>query len=1773
MDENADGSTIAAVATENSTEVTVDDDRFEVADGNLKLKDGTSLDFESDTSPIEVTLTAVSEGDDATATVSVSINDVNEGPSIDVRDGEEVPGHPGVISSLTIDENATNADAPPLALIEVMDPDAADADMLRDAAGVAATSVSDDRFAVILDPEKGLWLHLADDAYLNYEDASEVTVTVTFTDSAGNSASQDVTVMVNDVNETPVAAGTVDNVAAEAGKRTDVEIDLAALFNDPDGSDDIVRWELSGNPDWLSLSVEYVTDANGNENAVGRLRGTPPTRGPESAASNMVTLTATDSGGESGSVSFYVVVDDGNDAPTGINLINDAGQSVVEVEVDEGDASGVVFGEITVDDIDDQMHPHGQHLITVSDDRFEIREDAGRKWLALKEGESLDRERESGNEVLVTLQAIDINGEKDEDDAYTGLKSSPVTFAVVINDQPDAPRAGEIGNWWVTVDDRLERDDVSAGDWLRFSLETSGRFAAFKDQDLSAGDSLTYEISGPTWLQIDEDTGEITNKENTIPTRGVHRVTVKATDEDGQSASKSFNLNVALSREDDGTLTLDNHRPDVRGTSGQDYDEGSGEQRLATVRVEDRDQDIPDHQFALKTVKIIAITNPGNANDPNNVMLRDHDSNPDTPMRLWTVAKGTDNANVDPGDATTPGDDAGYAAAIELSDPIKSGNTWTFHIEAVNTSTNPLWDTTWLLDFEGNTSVQAQGVAVPVAVPSLNIRVAAIDGTASTLLKFASDGTTVSTDANGIVEVNDDGDHYDIRIDIDDVNEAPFAPRASSTNSNAAVTAPPVAGAHLAAEQQADGVKLLYINLYDLWTDWDAGDDDASLTYRASSSVSWIKIKYGPARWRELLADGVTWNGADSTENEVASTIGADPGAGSSTMVVVVEIDRTERHNRGDEGSFTLTAEDRDGAIGSRTYTVTPTDESTDIASNAVTIAGGVREDGTLRANFDDNEDPDLAGSLTPAVVLYTWYRVEADADGDPTGTPAAIRQTTSNTYIPVQDDVGHFIGVVVNYYETTPLVLGTPRTGEQLDGNEITTVNLVTLVGDDTNDPNAKAAITSGVVANTPDRGTADITILADGDNLTVLNTGGVTGDVSAAGATRNLTNVRVVDGDYPTVRGVSVVPDGDSVTVDSAVRDDSSLDSWVTISWEVSENGRGGWTTVEDFDDDDHTLRVGDGEGKYYRAVVSYNVEPAGVDNEDTPAPAKESVYSDPIQVADVRDDDSPVPTPRPTINGNPYPGGTLSVDAGRATVTVQWQIREVATLDSATPPAPASYDWVDIPGATGDLRLTQDHAGETVRAVVSYQSGDPDNPGVTNVVIAGEAVDVNLDGDSVTTTRDTTGALTADDREIAIGGTPSSVRPVRVDDYEIEGSVEGTGHGAVNGLLAGHNATITGTVPLASLFQDPDTPSFVLTFGATSLVRPVASGDINLVATATTQTDRTYVYEQPNTVEGGGGVLIFEARNGKLTYLSDQYRGHDGDPTDGAGNVLKLNITADDPGPGDVATSAVTLRINVAPDDIHFDQSTATPEDDSIISVYTPTADTADDAARISGITVKERVEATGNEVLAGIDVQDENFDGAPGVPGHKFGVHEVTVTGDDRFVITKNGGPTAPRDRDNNGSTWELRLKEGATFDYETESDADPEVAGKQIELTFMATDGGGLSTPDATGPFPLGNGHLPIKLVITVVDDSTDNPPGPTQTPGLEDDETGDTDDTTDGGDDGDADRDTDGGDPTPPPPGMSLGGIIEDFIDNMDQGEQDLLEDYLLTIDDGLDIV
>ena len=79
----------------NATEVVVDDERFEIADGNLRLRPQSSLDYESDASPLAVTVTATGEGGSTMATVNVTIRDLNEAPAIAVREASVVSGAAG----------------------------------------------------------------------------------------------------------------------------------------------------------------------------------------------------------------------------------------------------------------------------------------------------------------------------------------------------------------------------------------------------------------------------------------------------------------------------------------------------------------------------------------------------------------------------------------------------------------------------------------------------------------------------------------------------------------------------------------------------------------------------------------------------------------------------------------------------------------------------------------------------------------------------------------------------------------------------------------------------------------------------------------------------------------------------------------------------------------------------------------------------------------------------------------------------------------------------------------------------------------------------------------------------------------------------------------------------------------------------------------------------------------------------------------------------------------------------------------------------------------------------------------------------------------------------------------------------------------------------------------------------------------------------------------------------------------------------------------------
>ncbi len=1487
----------------------------------------------------------------------------------------------GVDPDLTIDEDSDGSvPGGVVAHIALSDYDKGDTHTVK---------VSDDRFEAI-QAYGEWWLKLKAGAKLDHETEGTIELTLTVMDNNGGTDSTPVTITVDNVNEAPTASGDFDPITGEAGKALkDKEIDLLSVFSDPDGGDTIVSYIDSSDdaPSWLTFSVKSGKDGDGNPTATGLFTGTPPAG---TADSYTVTITATDTGGAKAEASVKVVIDDGNDDITAVDLLDGDGKVTVEADVDENDDSGVVLGEIRVVDPDDAMHPNGDIKIDILkseqddavirtpkaklDDRFEVKyDDAGVPWLALKAGMSLDKEKEEGS-VDVIIRAVDMNGDTNaKGDEFTGNVEHQ-TVTVVIADRNDAPKANTIGNWWVTAEDGLKPDEIGKGGtptgWLSFFLEGPGdNKPAFTDPD---GDTLTYTLEGPSFLEINPRTGQITNTKGGVPVRGVHTLTVTASDGKGGTDKTSFKLAIGFS-DPDNNYRDDNNAPSFGGDSRATYTEGSGPSKVvATFTVTDDDNDLEHHEFALDTVTITQ------------VMIDYSSSSSSSDVTLSTRAAIAGNP---------------IASLFSLSKPRKSSDmlTWTYDLMVEDTDPSPKADATDLLDYED--------------IDEIVVTVTAKDGVAA-------------------------AEPQEIDIRLARANDLPVAEDIPGTPAN-------IASGTYGVSQSEPLKEILYIKLEDIWS--DAEDDPDDLEFGASASGGWIKILHGPAEWGDIKdgrdgdsgnADDVRWN---VTTGQTAVVIGdnsTEPGTSGEPdqQVVIIELDRTGGNDgQGEKGSFTLTATDKDGGTGTKTYTITPVDLNLPPSADAVEISGSAREGATLRASFNDEKDPDLRGDAKPALVLYQWYSVDSD------GTETLSSQGTDSTYKLTQKDVGSSIRVKALYYEVSP------------QGQLVPLDQTIDLDTAETGVQTAQA-MTSRPVSNTPDKGTGSITVLADANVL------------------------RVLDEDF----SIS------DVDIQNGPLDDADIN----FSWEVSDNGRGGWTKVDQTGDSDtQTLELrdgtgtgtgnGNGQGKYYRAVASYDSDGGtGAGTE------MESIYSGAVRVSNIRD---AVPDPIGIkIDGSAFPGGTLTVNAGTATVSVQWQML-------------TSGNWVDIDGATGSsLALTQANADQVLRAVVSVESTTPGSPpGVTAVVA------VNANGGTAIP-----------------GGTTATATPVKVDDYDIEVGVTGTGHhsmGATVSNNAGWNLSRTEEIDLSKLFSDPDSPRLIYTVASTG----AGLGDVASVGGA-------YVYDGDNAV---GGVLVLEisGSTAKLTFNSDVYRTHDGDPTDGMGNMLTLNVQAtDEGGRSSVANAAVKLHINVAPTGIVFNNE----EDGS--------GSQAGTAA--SPITVDEHVgpgaALPGGQFIARVDVRDENS------KTHEFGTHKVTIDGDDRFEITNTGkGKTDGDDDGPDGSTWEVRLKEGEKLDFETQKDMDPMLAGKQIVLTLTATDGGGLSTPPGAANA--------IKLTITVNDIDRDGPddnlatiadndinhpptPTPNDVPGLKDDETttpgtGTTEDTTSERRDDDTDDDADGG--------------------------------------------
>ena len=585
---------------------------------DFESEDVTKDGNDSMTGIVTVTLSVTDmEGLQTTNTIEVVVTNIDEKPTITVMNGMTPDGMMAVSS---IDENS-NADGDVL-VGEIMASDPEDGTYGADDIILSGDHAS--RFYVKPDDEGGLWLVLKEGEMADFErDMGSIDITLSVEDSAMQSVSQDFSLTLMDVNEEPMGdndmvmklvdhdskADTPDQKQmlemyepAYAEDMYEIKLDITNAFDDEDG-DTLFTYSIEG-PSWLQLSSPVRGDDN---TIVVTISGNVPAG---ELGVHEVMLYAEDQGGMKGMVSFNVIVDDGNDEITDITLTNRDGTENVlfDVTVDENDESGMVFGYLNSVDLDDPRHPHGAHKEdeekwSVSDKNFEIVEMDGKLALKLKAGMSLDYEAPP-EAVMITVT--------DGDRPPYSQK-----LALQINNKNDAPTvANQPGNWWVTVDEDLDADDVGKGEWLTFQIEGAGDpTPLFEDKD--AGEELTYTLSGSgaAFLDIDKD-GVIQNKKGMIADRGVYDVTVTAKDggEDGaQSVSATFKLAVVLSDEDD----EDKATPEIENANGMDFMEGSGAgEVVARFTVENPDLDMKGvHPWGAMTVKLTAAHNTSGDSD------------------------------------------------------------------------------------------------------------------------------------------------------------------------------------------------------------------------------------------------------------------------------------------------------------------------------------------------------------------------------------------------------------------------------------------------------------------------------------------------------------------------------------------------------------------------------------------------------------------------------------------------------------------------------------------------------------------------------------------------------------------------------------------------------------------------------------------------------------------------------------------------------------------------------------------------------------------------------------------------------------------------------------------------------------------------------------------------------------------------------------------------------------------------------------------------------
>ncbi|QDT11350.1 beta strand repeat-containing protein [Stieleria marina] len=506
------------------------------SNGVITVADSSQLDFES--APSFSLVVSVTDGDaTATNTVTINLNDLNESPTVSGG------------GTVAIDENTAD-DTVVFDALSAADPDGNTLTWAIDSGNESGAFAIDSNGVITV----------ADSSQLDFETVESFTLVIGVTDGGELSATDTVTINLNDLNESPTLAGG-DTVSIDENTPDATVVFDALVADDPDG--DTLIWTIdSGNE-----SGAFAIDSNGVITVADSSQ-----LDFETVESITLVIGVTDGGELSATDTVTINLNDLNESPTL------AGGDTVSIDENTPDAT-VVFDALVADD------PDGDTLtwaIDSGDDSGAFAIDSN-GVITVADSSQLDFETvesftleisvTDGGELsatdTVTINVSDLNesptlagGDTVSIDENT--PNTTVVFDALVADDPDGDTltwaidsGNESGafaidsNGVITVADSSQLDFETVES---FTLETS----VTDGSEFSATDTVTINLNDLNESPTLSGGGEVTIDENTPDATVVFDALV-ADDPDGDTltwAIDSGNESGAFAIDSNGVITV-----------------------------------------------------------------------------------------------------------------------------------------------------------------------------------------------------------------------------------------------------------------------------------------------------------------------------------------------------------------------------------------------------------------------------------------------------------------------------------------------------------------------------------------------------------------------------------------------------------------------------------------------------------------------------------------------------------------------------------------------------------------------------------------------------------------------------------------------------------------------------------------------------------------------------------------------------------------------------------------------------------------------------------------------------------------------------------------------------------------------------------------------------------------------------------------------------------------------------------------------------------------